>query len=67
MIDWKERQLTLEESIELYILAIYSDSDKCATIAAKRLGISRQTLYRKLYKYGVKCPPKGKTWKKKSK
>jgi two-component system response regulator HydG len=45
--------LTMAEVEKRFILAVYDDSDRNKTVAAKRLGIGLKTLYRKLLGYGV--------------
>ncbi len=44
--------LTLEEMERQFIYNVWDDSGRNLTIAAKRLGVSRPTLYAKLKKYG---------------
>lgn len=44
--------LTLEEMERQFVITVWDDSDHNLTIAAKRLGLSRPTLYAKLKKYG---------------
>ncbi|MDF2890567.1 MAG: aorR [Clostridia bacterium] len=47
--------LSLEEVEKQHIMAILNDSMGNVTTAAKILGIGRNTLYRKLEKYGIYC------------
>ncbi len=45
--------VTLEEMERTYILRVLAESDDNRTLTAKRLGIDRKTLYRKLKAYGM--------------
>ena len=45
--------VTLEELERSYILRVLDESEGNRTLAAKRLGIDRKTLYRKLVRYGM--------------
>ena len=45
--------LTLDEMEKLFVITIWDDSEHNLTKAAKRLGLSRTTLYNKLKKYGI--------------
>lgn len=48
------RQMTLDEMEKQHIIDILTECDNNVMEAADRLGISRQTLYNKLKKYGMK-------------
>lgn len=45
--------LTLDEMEKQFISKVWDDSNGNVSIVAKRLGVSRQTLYSKLKKYGI--------------
>lgn len=45
--------LTLDEMEKQFVITIWDDSEHNLTKAAKRLGLSRTTLYNKLKKYGI--------------
>lgn len=45
--------ITLEEMETQFIYNVWDDSGRNLTIASKRLGVSRPTLYAKLKKYGI--------------
>ena len=49
----KRSTLTLEEMELQFIRTAWDDSDHNLTSVAQRLGVSRQTLYNKLKKYGI--------------
>lgn len=51
--DGKRSTLTLEEMEKQFIRTAWDDSDHNLTSVAQRLGVSRQTLYNKLKKYGI--------------
>ena len=51
--DGKRSTLTLEEMELQFIRTAWDDSDHNLTSVAQRLGVSRQTLYNKLKKYGI--------------
>ena len=51
--DSKRSTLTLEEMELQFIRTAWDDSDHNLTSVAQRLGVSRQTLYNKLKKYGI--------------
>jgi DNA-binding NtrC family response regulator len=48
-----DRQMTVQEAEKQLIIQALQDSDGNRTEAAKKLGMSRRTLHRKLHKYGL--------------
>jgi two-component system response regulator HydG len=48
-----DRQMTVQEAEKQLIIQALQDSEANRTEAAKKLGMSRRTLHRKLHKYGL--------------
>jgi DNA-binding NtrC family response regulator len=53
MLSVVDKQMTVQEAEKQLMIQALRDSDGNRTDAAKRLGMSRRTLHRKLHKYGL--------------